>query len=173
MGHQPDMSLLGESVQGCGAAVGLGCKEDLGAEGASHWCEDECGGQWEGSLPWKHLSFMGCKGQGMQNVTQTRDIQRQCKSLKTRVMSLCSMQWPLLSLLKGKSKKTGRCYLLLDAYVFCWFKCSEVDFLCPNYVKTSRCLISKLGYALLFCWSNMAIFSGLKHIRDNNGCCQR
>lgn len=132
--------------------------------------------QWEGSLPWKHLGFMDCKDQGKQNETQVRDIQRQCKSLKIRVRSLFSMQWPLPSLFKGKGKKIRSCSLLLDAYLFCWFKCSKFDFLHLSKLledyRTSRCLISKLGCALLSYWSNMAIISGLKHFRDGNGCCQ-
>lgn len=176
MGLQPEVSPLGESMQGCGASVGFGCQEDLGEEGAARWYGDGCGWHWEVSLPWKHFSFMDCKGQGKQNETQIRDIQRQCKSLKTGARNLFSMQWPLPSLLKGKGKKIVSCSLLLDAYLSCWFKCSYVDFLCLSKLfkdyQTSRCLISKLGYVLQFFWSNMAIISGLKIFRDNNRCCQ-
>lgn len=63
-----------------------------------------------------------------------------------------------------------------DPYLCCWFKRSEVRLLrllkACKYYQTLRCLISKLGSALLFCWSNVAIISGLKPFRDNNRCCQ-
>lgn len=88
------------------------------------------------------------------------------------------MQWPLYSLLMGKVNNMGSLFYSLTCgyLLMLLIKRSEIFSLClpkaHKFYQTQKHLLSKLGYAPLFCWSNVAIISGLKPFRDNNRYCQ-
>lgn len=127
------MSLLGKVCKGVEQQWDLGARRTSEQKELPTGMGISVGGSEKAACPENTSASWIAKVRGSKMRHETRDIQRQCKSLKIRLRSLFSMQWPLPSLLK----EAVLCFWML---IYSAYSSAQrfIFSVCPNYEKTIR-----------------------------------